>query len=294
MFKIQDIKPKNYIRLHFYFTGPLLLIISGSCGPQIQQADRLCPGKGSAVEVLSILRFRSEDIAPLKASGQCHLQYYTEDNNKPREENFLVKLWVNPPAEIYLQGDVAFDSKGILLGSNEDEFWLSMKPKEISSYWWGRWSEKTSLGKLTISPELLLEALGIAAADSEENWALSKEGDFDVLTKQNGQTEIKKIYISNCDYLIRKIEYLNERQAVMELDEYKEVLKGFFVPGVIKIINRTGNSGRESESITFNLNSIKAARFTDIQRKVLFTRPQPRGFKHIYKIVGDSIVEQSQ
>jgi len=279
----------------FIFICSAIIIFAG-CAPQKREPVRVCPGKNSAAEALSILMSRLEVAAPLKAVGQCHLRYCIEDNNKSGEENFPVKLWVNPPAEIYLQGDVAFDAKAITLGSNKDEFWLSMKPKEISSYWWGNWSEKTSLGKLTISPKLLLEALGLAAIDNEENWSLSKEGAFDVLTKQQGQAEIKKIYIYNCDYLIRKIEYLNEGRsaAIMELDGYKEVPKGFFVPGVIKIINRTDDGGRESESITFNLNSIKAASFTDIQRKVLFTRPQPRGFKHIYKIVGDSIVEQSQ
>ncbi len=277
----------------FIFICSVIIIFAG-CAPQKRKLQ-ICPGKGSAAEALSILMSRPEGAVPLKAAGQCHLRYCIEDNSKSGEENFPVKLWVNPPAEIYLQGDAAFDAKAITLGSNKDDFWLSMKPKEISSYWWGRWSEKTSSGKLTINPKLLIEALGIAAIDNEDNWSLSKEGAFDVLTEQQGQAEIKKIYIYNCDYLIRKIEYLNEGRpvAVMELDGYKEVLKGFFVPGIIKIISHTDN-GKELGSITFNLNSIKAAGFTDIQRKVLFTRPQPRGFKHIYKIVGDSIVEQSQ
>jgi len=246
--------------------------------------------------LLSVLRSRSENATPLKANGQCRLQYHIEDDNKPKKENFPVKLWVNPPAEIYLQGDIAFDAKGIVLGSNEDEFWLSMKPKEISSYWWGKWSQKSSLGKLTINPKLLLEALGIATVGSEENWSLSNEGPFDVLTKRNEQTGIQKIYISNCDYLIRKIEYFDEGQVVVvtELDKYKEVSKDFFAPSVIKIVNQTGDGDKDSDSITLNLKSIKPANFSERQRKVLFARPQPRGFEHIYKIVDGNMIEQPQ
>jgi hypothetical protein len=276
----------------FHFAAALLILVG--CAPQEREAIQVCPGKGSVAEALSILRSCTQNTMSLKANGQCRLQYYTE--GKKHNENFPVKLWVNPPAEIYLQGDVAFNAKGIVLGSNEDEFWLSMKPKEISSYWWGKWSQKKSFGKLMISPKLLLEALGIAAVRSEENWSLSNEGPFDVLTKQGGQNESRKIYISNCDYLVRKIEYLDKGRVVVvtELDKYKEVLKDFFVPSVIKIINRTGDGNKASDNIILTLKSIKPANFTESQRRILFTRPRPRGFEHIYKIVDGNMIEQLQ
>jgi hypothetical protein len=279
----------------------LAMLIFTGCAAQMQKGARVCPGKESVAESLSSLRVQSENATPLKADGQCLLQYYAEDK-KPKRENFPVKLWVNPPDEIYMQGDVAFDPKGVAVGSNKDEFWLAVKLKEVSSFWWGRWSEKEYPEKLMISPKLVLEALGASAFDNatadkpavrdEEGWSLSNEGAFDVLTKREGGIETKKIYINTCDYLVRKIEYLggDDRAAiVMELDKYKEISKNFFVPGVVRIVNRADGSKRDSVQIT--LSSVKSVNFTDKQRGRLFVRPQPQGFKHIYKIVDGNVVE---
>jgi hypothetical protein len=292
MFKIQDSKPRSNRRLLLTVTS-VMLIFAG-CAAQIQKPVRVCPGKESIAELLSSLRVQLENAVPLKANGQCLLQYYAEDR-KPKKENFPVKLWVNPSVEIYMQGDVAFDPKGIVLGSNEDEFWLAIKLKEVSGYWWGRWSEKDYPEKLMIGPRLVLEALGIAAVGDIESWSLSKEGAFDVLTKQEGGAETKKIYINNCDYLVRRIEYFDDdgrATVVTELDKYKELIKGFFVPTFIKIINRTDSNKEDSVQIT--LSSVKPANFTDKQRKRLFIRPQEQGVKHIYKIVDGNIIEQPQ
>ncbi len=284
-----DYQQKN--RRLFLIIVAAILVFAG-CAPQIQKPVRICPGKGSVAEALSILRSSSKNTVPLKANGRCLLQYYAE-GEKPKRENFPVKLWANPPIEIYLQGDVAFDPKGIVLGSNEDEFWLAVKLKEVSSYWWGQWSERSCPKKLMVNPRLLLEALGIAAVGDVESWSLSNEGAFDVLTRRGGGVETKKIYINNCDYLVRRVEYFgDDGQAtiVTELDKYKELIKDFFVPTFIKIINCT--DGNEEDSVQITLSSIKPTNFTDKQRRRLFTRPQPRSFKHIYKIVDGDIFEQ--
>lgn len=280
------------IRLFGGFTVAILIL--GGCVAQIQKPVRVCPGKESIAELLSSLRVQSENAVPLKADGQCFLQYYNGDK-KPKKENFPVKLWINHTVEICMQGDVAFDPKGIVLGSNEDEFWLEVRLKEVSGYWWGRWSEKDYPEKLMISPRLVLEALGIAAVGDEESWSLSKEGVFDVLTKQEGDTKTKKIYINSCDYLVRKIKYFDvngQAAAVAELDKYKEISKNFFVPSIVKIVSRT--DGNEKDLVQITLSSIQPANLTDKQRKRLFIRPQEQGFKHIYKIVDGNIIEQPQ
>jgi hypothetical protein len=289
----------------FLFFVSAMLIFAG-CAAQMERAVRVCPGKESIAESLSSLRLQLENAVPLKANGQCLLQYYAEDR-KPKKENFPVKLWVNPPVEIYMQGDVAFDPKGIVLGSNEEEFWLAVRLKEVSGYWWGRWSEKDYPEKLMISPRLVLEALGAsafanatadeAAVGDEESWSLSKEGAFDVLTKQKGGTETRKIYIYNCDYLVRKIECFDvngQAAAVAELDKYKEISKNFFVPSIVKIVNPMASSAGDCVSITINLESAKSADFTEKQHNLIFTRFKPQGFKHIYKIVDGNIIEQPQ
>jgi len=280
-------------RLFFGFAA--IIIIVNGCAPLVRKPIPLYPGKKSAAEALSILCSRSQNTEPIKANGRCHLLYYVE--GKLHKEHFSVKIWAAPPAEIYLQGDVAFNPRGLVLGSNEDEFWLAIKPKEISSYWWGRWSDEGCLEKLIISPKTLLEALGIAQTGSEQNWSLSNEGTFDVLTKRNEQgTIVKKIYILNSrDYPIRKIEYFDTNgqvAVVAELDKYKKVNNNFLVPTIINITNRAKDNKGDFVKIT--LSSAKSTNLTDKQRGRLFIRPQPKGFKHIYKITNGDIIEQPQ
>jgi len=273
-----------------------VVLISASCAPQIQRPMGACPGAESVRDSLSLLRLRSQNAVPLKANGQCRLQYYDAAGRK-HNENFSVKLWMNPPTGIYLQGDIAFDAKGIVLGSNEDEFWLAMKPKAINSYWWGRWSEEGRIEKLMISPKLLLEAFGITAVGSEkkdrEGWSLSTEWAFDVLTRREEGTETQKIYIEACNYLVRRIEYFDAGRtvAVAELGKYKEIVAGFSIPAFIKIVTQ-GDESKDTVSITFDLKSIKPASITLNQRRRLFTRPEPRGFEHIYKILDGEMIEQ--
>ncbi len=289
----------NYQRhnfcLYFCFAAAILILVG--CAPEIRKPLEICPGKDSAAEALSALQSHWQNTVPLKASGQCLLEYYVEGKQKPQKEKFSVKLWVNPPVEFYLQGDVTLVPKAIVLGSNQDEFWLSIRPKEISTYWWGKWSQQDSSDTLMINPKTLLEALGIAAVDAQTNWSLSNEGAFDVLTKRERGVVVKKIYVYSCDYLVRKIEYFDvhgQVAVVAELDKYKQVLEGFFVPASIKIIKRADDNPEDSLSITFDLKSIKPAKITAKQQNILFNRPQPRGIKRVIRIVRGKWIEQPQ
>ncbi|MCJ7693175.1 MAG: hypothetical protein MUO22_07150 [Sedimentisphaerales bacterium] len=278
-----------------YFTAGVLLVILWGCAPQEQIAKCECPGSRSAAESLSNLELQSEKAVSVKANGQCLLHYYDEEA-KLQKENFAVKLWVNPPSEIYLQGDVGFNGKGIVLGSNAEEFWLAIRPKEISGYWWGKWDEQEDIAKVVINPKVLLEAVGVSEVSCRDSWSLSKEGGFDVLTKRNGSVESRKVYVDTCDYLVRRIEYFDlkgQRAAFAELDSYKEVVEGFSVPCFIRIVNEGGNS-EDTVEITLNLKPAKKTSFNEKQQAVLFGRPEPRGFEHVYKIVGDDTLEQTE
>jgi hypothetical protein len=282
--------PAHY---RFIFFMAVVGAILGGCAPVQQRIVEVCPGAQSAQQALSLLKSNWENAASIKANGTAHICYYDDGLHK---ENFPVKLWANPPAEVYMQGDVAFDAKGITFGSNKDEFWLAIRPKEVSSYWWGQWSKQACFKGLVVSPKLMLEALGIMEITADENWSLSKEDGFDVLSKRNNRdTIVKRIYVDACGYLVRKIEYFDADKpvAVAELDKYKEVAVGFFVPAVIKIVAYAADDGN-SISITVSLSSIKSTDFTEKQRGRLFTRPSPQGFEHIYKIVDGDVIEQTR
>jgi len=286
---------RHNLFLYFCYAAGILILVG--CAPEIRRPLEICPGKGSVAEAVSALQSHSQNIVPFKANGQCLLEYYVKEKPKPHKERFSVKLWVNPPVEIYLQGDATLVPKAIILGSNEREFWLSIRPKEISTYWWGKWSQQDSSETLMINPKTLLEALGIAAVDAESNWSLSNEGAFDILTKRQRGVVIKKIYVYSCDYLVKRIEYFDvygQVAVVAELDKYKQVLEGFFVPAGIKIIKRADDNPEGSLSITLDLKSIRPAKITAKQQNVLFNRPQPRGFKHLIRIIGGKWIEQRQ
>lgn len=280
-------------RLNICLAAAALILIG--CAPKIQKPVSLLPGKESATEAISILNSRSKYTTPIKANGRCHLLYYVEQ--KSHKENFPVKIWACPPANIYLQGNIAFDPRGLVAGSNEYEFWLAVSLKEVSSYWWGQWADETFPRQLMLSPKILLEALGFAQIDSIQNWALSNEGAFDILAKRNEQgMVVKKIYILNSkNYPIKKIEYFDNNgnaAIITKLDKYKQLNGDVSVPTFIIITNVDKND--KNDSVEIKLSSVKQTELTDKQRNRLFTRPQPQGFKHIYEIINGNIIEQPQ
>lgn len=271
----------------------IAMFFLAGCAYEAKEPLWICPGKRSVAKALSALKSNSQKIVSLKANGKCRLRYYVEDKSKPQTENFSVKLRVNPPVDIYLQGDAPLVHKAIVLGSNEQEFWLSIRPKEISAYWWGKWSEQDNSNGMLINPKILLEALGIIEVDEEENWSLSNEGPFDILTKQDRNIVTKKIYIYNCDYRVRKIEYFDPNSQVIaciELTKYKKVSEKCFIPSSIEITTNSQSDTENSDSITLNLKSIKPAMINDI----LFKRGPHRGFKHVYQVINGKWIEEAQ
>lgn len=269
----------------------VMLLIAG-CGPVVTGPVRTCPPMGSAGEATAVLAERAGRAVPLRANGQCLLRYYVE--GKEHRENFAVKLWVNPPGEIYLQGDIAFDATGIVLGSNDEEFWFWIKPKQVSRYWYGKWSQAGGAGEMIINPSLALEAFGMADTGGGR-WSLSSENDCDVLTKTNKRGVIlKRIHISRCGYLVSEIEYFDDGgdlSARAEFDKYVDVGDGFFVPRMIKMVTAAKDGGQDSARLT--LDSVRPVLLNEKQRQRLFVRPQPQGFEHVYQIIDGHRVEQA-
>ena len=282
-------------KLVLYITAVILLL--AGCEAKIRKPTQICPGKNSVAEALAALRSQSKHVVPLRANGQCRLEYYVEGKKKPQRENLDVKLWVSPPDELYMQGDKALVPKAVVLGSNDQEFWLAIRPKEISKYWWGYWSEQDSSEGLIINPKTLLESFGIGDIESTQDWALSNEGPYDIITKKQQDVVIKKIYIYSCDYRVRRIEFFNEDGvpvADAELDRYEEVSDGFSIPSLIKVTAYDEETGEASLTITLNLKSIKQATITGPRRKLLFKRFPQRGFQNIYRIINGKWIKQNQ
>ncbi len=287
---------EQHYKLRLWFCFAIGMLFCTGCVIEPPKPLEVVPDKESVTEALTVLKARSQNAVSLLARGRCVFEFYDPEKKKRKKEKLEVIVLMQPPVEIYLQGDVTLVPKAIILGSNEREFWLSMRPNEISTYWWGTWSEQNSSEGLMINPRTLFEALGFLETGADENWSLSSEGAFDVLTKRNGGVVIKKMHISKLGYLISKIEYYDSKGralALAELKDYKEISEGYFVPASIKIITYDQDSGAEPLGITLSLKSIKPKEFNEKQKKV-FIRPPPLGFDHILRNEGEKWIEESQ
>ncbi|UCG58153.1 MAG: hypothetical protein JSU70_01345 [Phycisphaerales bacterium] len=267
-------------------------------GCAVREPLQICPGADSVAQALSSLNAGSKNAGSFKANGQCRVGYLDEAG-EPQTQNFPVRLWMDPPTQMYLQGDIFLMPGGIVLGSNSDEFWLLLKPKEISSYFWGDWAQAGYFDELMINPRMVTEAMGVAAVgsgavDSMADWSLSNQGPFDVLAEHNHEGRVvKKVYVYCCDYTVRKIEYFDpqgEIAVVTELDRYKQIAESFYVPMSVRITERPGDDSGNSAKIT--LRSAKAATFSDKLRNFVFKRPKRRGLKNGYEIVDGEMVKR--
>jgi hypothetical protein len=287
---------EKYYKLVLYFFITVTLLIFSGCAIEPPKPIEVVPGKSSVTEAMSVLKARSEKAVSLLARGRCIFEYYDPESKKRKKEQLAVVVLLEPPVKIYLQGDATLVPKALILGSNEREYWLMLRPKEISTYWWGAWSEQDSYEGLMINPKTLFEALGFLEIESQENWSLSSKGVYDILTQQSSGVVVKKIHISKQGYLINKIEYFNSEGLALaraELKNYKKLAGGFFVPASIEIVTYKQDDGAEPLGITFNLTTIKQKEFPEKQQK-LFERPQPQGFKHVLRSEGGEWIKQNQ
>lgn len=271
----------------------LILVICVGCGRLIQRGGKICPGAGSAGELLTALAEQTDKAKAFRVSGgRCKWEERRADG-KRESESFRFRLWVNPPAEVYFQGETAFDVRGIALGTNAEEYWVAIRPKEVSSYWWGRWSERSGFGDLKISPGILLEALGVIEIDSEGKLELAREKGFDELTAGEVGGWSRKLRIFNCSGRISEIAYLDaggETAAIVKLDKYTKVSEGFFIPRKIDIVNY--GDGDTIDSFSLAIGSVKVCRFNEMQKEEMFKRPEPRGFEHVFRVINGRIFEE--
>lgn len=97
-------------KILFFFTA---MFVVGGCAAPRRAPVRVCTGAESVKDAISGLRSWSSGATSFRGNGRCVFQY--RERAGIRRESFPVKLWVNPPTEVRLQGDVAFDPKAVVL-----------------------------------------------------------------------------------------------------------------------------------------------------------------------------------
>ncbi len=271
------------------FLFVLGLVAMAGCAARQGESVQAIPMVGDPIQVLAA---RSEMVVGIRANGRCRLRYY--DQGKQRNEHFAVKIWLDPPERLYLQGDIAFDQRGLVAASNADEFWLWLRPKEISSYWWGRWSVNKNSAGLILSPRILLEVFGVIEIPSGAEVSFARQGDIDVVTVREDSGRMRKLYLAGRQRAVSRIEYFDragEVTAFAEMEKYKEAAEGFSVPRVIRIVNVAGG---EEDSVEIKLSSVRPMSFDQRHKENIFTRPEAKGFKRVYEIVEGDVRERGR
>jgi hypothetical protein len=276
----------------FLLTTVALIFLAGCVGPKIEKLA-VCPGRGSLEDSLAALNNQAGQIKPFRASGQCFATVY--ENEKRHKEAFAVKLWFNPPSELRFFGDVAFNARGLDIGCNETEFWFAAKPKELgNSFSWGKWSEQK--GSSGFVPKMLLDAFGKITINNLQDWSLSNQGTFDILTEQSQGKIVKKFYIYCCDYRIRKIEYFDDEgnvSVVLEMKNYRGIFDGSLFPSEL-MLRDFYYEGKE-DLIRVVLGTVKKYDYTTQKRAAFFERPTDlNGFEHIYRAADGGLIEQKK
>lgn len=277
-----------------YFTKPVLPVIVcsmvsiffGGCGPslRVEQEEPVVAGKATIAEAADVLNARRLAMIPIRASGELVYEEFTDGK---RSENFRfkpVRLFFIPDRRIYFTASSIL-GEAICLGGNADEFWLRMKPKEVSRYWWGNWDDLDGCNRqLLLSPLIMLEALGMVSVDG--SWVLENQTGFDVLSKySNAMMPLKKVYVRTSDYLIERIEYFAgspKVQAQVTLGEYKQVSENVFVPGRITILSFDGDA--LTSKVDIRLKGIKLFAPNKKQLAGLFEPADPKGIKYVYRL----------
>jgi len=256
----------------------LLAILVAGCATGPEKLE-ICPGKASVEEALSALEARAEKAQPLRVNGgRCRLVYYeSPEDEKPKRHNLSPRLWFQPPSKIYIQLSVGVDQKAVIIGCNDESFWMGMRPQEVSSYYWGNWADAQDVDGLMVGPKVVLEAFGIIqrgeAGDSSQ-WSLTNDGPYDILTLKTADGRlVKRVYIYCCDYLVRKIEYFDtkgELVAVAELGDYESVVEGFDVPKKI-YVSAIAADGRADE-LEIKLYDPKVKELSPRAQQIVFNR----------------------
>jgi hypothetical protein len=266
-----------------------LVMASGGCLSQGWPAAEVSPGKANVTEALDALKQQAGQAGPFKANGQCRMGYVAA-SGRTRQFNLPVSVFVNPPSEVYLQGQATPGPQGLVfMGTNAEEFWLGLRP-EVSTFWWGRWDKAADTHALPVDPRAVFEALGLAAVGLQQEdpnrWSLSSAGGQDILTwKDPAGRPAKRLLVDRRDYRIARIEYLDEDGNVIvlvDLKDYEKAAAVMWVPSRISIVAYA--KGRQGDWARLTFDTFMAWTPREEFRSKKLVRPEPSGFENVIEI----------
>jgi hypothetical protein len=224
---------------------------------------------------------------PFRAYGR--LEINSEGAGGGRD-NLPVKLWVNPPYDLYIQGDAAFDPKAVIAGCNAREFWLWIKPGSMKGYWWGEWPFWGRAFGLAVNPALVLEAFFPAGTHPDPERSRFYEADGFSVIETAGTDPARRIYLPRCGGPPARVEYLEAGRvmATMELSGYVALSRDFSMPSRIII---KGAPAEGQMELHLRLSRVEPVKLNERQLEALFTRPRARGDAPVYRVTAAGIEE---
>ncbi len=278
-----------------------VLLFGGGCEPALKPPlgpeIELLKGKPDIAAAVAAINAHRQFVKPIQSGGNCLIEWF-DDDGKPQSEKPTIQLRLVPPDHLFFKGDIIV-GEAIRFGTNAEEFWFRIKPKEVSSYWWGkRATARACGGQGQLGPESLLEALGVVEIDY--TWTLSSRPGYDILTLQgDAELPVKRIHVDWRDYLIRKIEHFDESgktSVVVNMSKYTDgtgELAGIVVPTRIIIAYLNMPNGGLLTDI--KLRDLKPFHPTEAKMKgKLFALPPTRGFENIYELDQDCQFTQKE
>ncbi|MGA2916483.1 MAG: hypothetical protein ABSE89_10700 [Sedimentisphaerales bacterium] len=231
---------------------------------------RSCPPLATTDEAIAVLKEYSANIRPLKATGNCTLNY-TNENGEKFAQSFPVRIWYQSSGKFCLYGDVMFDPKGICFAVSNYQYWSYAKP--LKMYIKGNIGEKTD--DYFANPLILIDFLNPISSDCNSLYMAQSEKNCNILVCPDSGCKAKKIFIDRCEHFVKKIEYLScsgNTELIIESDKYKKVAGGnFSFPH--KLVYRHFDNPGSSNLMQIKLDSVKLWQTNPKQLKALFAEP---------------------
>lgn len=281
--KFRIVKYRLSIQFFFMVLGLSIL----GCKPSlvIEKPERIVLGKSSIAAAGAVLGENRLQMVPIQASGELFYEEFAGGKLKEHLKFTGGQLRFVPDRRMYFRANNLF-GEAIKLGSNDKEFWLRMKPKEVNRYWSGTWERlRNCREQLLLSPKIMLEALGVVSVDS--SWKIINQPGVDVLVKYDDiGLPLKKIYVRTSDYLIEKIEYYGKGIFIaveVKLSGYKKIEGKVSVPGNIMITSFDDGVVQSTMEVRFK----RIKRFVPTKKDLsgdLFKPAKTKGIENIYRL----------
>lgn len=186
-------------------------------------------------EALDLYNRNIQAIASFKARLASWEVAYPEDDKIVRHQGNAGTVFYRPPVNggyprFYLQADKELlASEALVLGCNEEEYWMYSRPAKRG--WWGRYRhlDKDCSTGGALNPHTLMDLIGLRPVDPPAaHWSVYKVGERDYTLSLTEMTDDglllrREIVVSRGDHLPREVTlYDADGQALIrcELSDY--------------------------------------------------------------------------